>query len=183
MAGRTGAVSLRIPLTPDQTLQTEFHEIERRLRKLEKATGVQAGSSRVLISGSSGGGTTNLQPIYDRLNALEDAINAIPDPVTNDFGGVGPTSAHGLVPAPGVPEPPTGVAGHVLLEDGTWGFALRGLVLVATSGEQTDPPFDVVTILGGLHVAGSVEAGEFVGKIAPLGYLACNQDELTYAGL
>ena len=139
-------MSLRIPLTPDQTLQTEFHEIERRLRKLEKATGVGINSSRVLIAGSSGTGTVNLQPIYDRLNDLEAAIAGLPDPITTDFGGVGPASVHGLVPAPGTAVPPSGVAGHVLLEDGTWGFPFRGLIQVATSGEQTAPPYDLIDI-------------------------------------
>jgi hypothetical protein len=144
-------MSLRIPLSPDQTLQTEFHEIERRLRKLEKATGVTAGSTRVLIAGSSGTGVVNLQPIYDRLNDLEDAINGIPTPVTNDFGGVGPSSVHGLVPAPGVALPPTGVAGRVLLEDGRWGEPFRGLIGVATPGDETEA-VDVVDINAGLHV-------------------------------
>ena len=170
-------MSLRIPLTPDQTLQTEFHEIERRLRRLEKATGVGINSSRVLIAGSSGTGTVNLQPIYDRLNDLEAAIAGIPDPITTDFGGVGPASVHGLVPAPGTAVPPSGVAGHVLLEDGTWGFPLRGLVQVATSGSQIDPPYDVLSIQSALSIVG-IASGTFTGFFVPTGYLACNQDEL-----
>jgi hypothetical protein len=152
-------LSLRIPLTPDQTLQTEFHEIERRLRKLEKETGTSAGSSIRIVNTGGGTGAVNLQPIYDRIKAIEDNINNLPSPITSDFGGVGPSSVHGLVPAPGVPQPPTGVAGHVLLEDGTWGFPFRGLVSVVTSGAQTDPPYDVVDIATGLSV-GNVQAAD-----------------------
>jgi hypothetical protein len=162
-------VSLRIPLSPDQTLQTEFHEIERRLRKLEKATGVTAGSSRVLISGNSGAGAVNLQPIYDRLNDLESAINAIPDPVTNDFGGVGPAAVHGLVPTPGLLVPPTGIARHVLLEDGTWGFPFRGLVQVVTSGSQTDLAYDVLDINAALHLISMSAADITCGNFTVLG--------------
>jgi hypothetical protein len=157
-------VSLRIPLSPDQTLQTEFHEIERRLRKLEKTTGVTAGSSRVLIAGPSGTGVVNLQPIYDRLNDLEAAINGLPAPVTNDFGGVGSGAVHGLVPSPGIYAPPAGIARHVLLEDGTWGFPFRGLVQVVTSGAQTDLPYEVLDINAGLHAfylsVGVLEVGD-----------------------
>jgi hypothetical protein len=153
-------LSLRIPLTPDQTLQTEFHEIERRLRKLEKTTGVTPGGSvRIVTSGGSSGTTVNLQPIYDRLNDLESAIANLPEPVNNDFGGVGPSSVHGLVPAPGVPQPPTGEAGHVLLEDGSWGFPFRGLISVATSGEQTSPPYDIVDVTAALQ-AQTISAGD-----------------------
>ena len=98
-------MSLRIPLSPDLTLQTEFHEIERRLRKLEKATGTSAGSSVRITTTNTGAAVVNLQPIYDRLNVLEETLANLPEPVTNDFGAVGAASFHGLVPAPGVPIP------------------------------------------------------------------------------
>ena len=151
-------MSLRIPLTPDQTLQTEFHEIERRLRKLEKATGVGINSSRVLIAGSSGTGTVNLQPIFDRLNDLEAAIAGLPDPITTDFGAVGPTSVHGLVPAPGVTEPPPGVAEHVVKEDGEWGFPFRGLVQVLSPGTASGTGSDSLNVEGSLGVNGDLSA-------------------------
>jgi hypothetical protein len=162
-------MSLRIPLSPDQTLQTEFHEIERRLRKLEKATGVTAGSSRVLIAGNSGTGVVNLQPIYDRLNDLEDALAGLPAPVTNDFGGVGSGAIHGLVPSPGIYAPPTGIARHILLEDGTWGFPFRGLVQVVTSGSQTDLAYDVLDINAALHLISMSAADITCGNFTVLG--------------
>lgn len=184
-------MSLRIPLSPDQTLQTEFHEIERRLRRLEKRTGVSAGSTTIQVLGG-GVGVTNLQPLITRIEALEAVVAAIPDPDDFDidvFGAVGPSSATGIVPEPGVVEPPEGLETHVLLEDATWGYPLRGLVMVATEGSQTDPPYDVVDIHGGLHTGG-VSAGEIVaGKVIVLGplvlagYIACSEDELTLAGL
>ena len=180
-------MSLRIPLSPDLTLQTEFHEIERRLRKLEKTTGVTVGgttSTRLLVSNSTTTGTVNLQPIYDRLNDLENAVANLPEPITTDFGGVGVASVHGLVPAPGTAQPPTGVAGHVLLSDGTWGFPFRGLVQVATSGTESDPALDVITILGGLSVLGSVQASELVVSVIHTpGWMACCDDELSLRGL
>ena len=146
-------MSLRIPLTNDQTLQTEFHEIERRLRKLEKATGVTV-SQTVLRTSTSSSSGVNLQSVYDRLTALEAAVTALGSFGIDDlpdFGGVGATEARGLVPTPGFAEPPTGVAQHLLTESGEWGFPLRGLIGVSTSGEQTDPPSDVVNINAALH--------------------------------
>lgn len=160
MAGRRGTLTLRIPLSKDQTLAVEFHEIERRLRKLEKATGTGSNATvRIIQSGGSGGTTVNLTPIIARLDALEATVGAIPDTDFDEFGGVGEESDHGLVPAPGTSEPPTGVAQHLLTEDGTWGFPLRGLIGVATSGEQDTPPYDVVNIQAGLSAA-SIVAGD-----------------------
>lgn len=152
-------MSLRIPLTPDQTLQTEFHEIERRLRKLEKGLGVTAGPSSVIrVSGGGGGTSVNLQPIYDRLDVIETTLlDLAAAPAIANYRVVGTSSAAGLVPDPGTSEPPTGVAQHVLTEDNEWGFPLRGLIGVATSGEQTDQPNDIVNVHSGLHV-GSVTA-------------------------
>jgi hypothetical protein len=147
-------VSLRIPLSPDQTLQTEFHEIERRLRRLEKRTGTTAGNTTIQVLGGGAAQPVNLTSILNRLDALEAALAAIPDPDEFDiavFGAVGTSSATGVVPAPGVPLPPTGVAQHLLTENATWGFPLRGLIGVATPGTQTDPPYDVVTLSAGLH--------------------------------
>lgn len=186
-------MSLRIPLTSDQTLQTEFHEIERRLRKLEKTTGVTV-SQTVLRSSGTSSGTVNLGPIYDRLTALETALVALGSFGIDDlpdFGGVGATEARGLVPTPGFAEPPTGVAQHLLTESGEWGFPLRGLIGVSTSGEQTDPPYDVVDLSAGVHIAGPVAVGELLVSMArvvgllliPGGTLATCEDDLSVAGL
>lgn len=154
-------MSLRIPLTNDQTLQTEFHEIERRLRKLEKATGVTV-SQTVLRTSTSSSSGVNLQSVYDRLTALEAAVTALGSFGIDDlpdFGGVGATESRGLVPTPGYAVPPTGVAQHVLTEDNEWGFPLRGLIHVGTSGEQTDPPYDVVSIDAAVQ-AGHLQVGD-----------------------
>ena len=148
-------MTLRIPLSPDQTLQTEFHEIERRLRKLEKAVGQTAGGTTVRVIGSGNGAGVNLQPLVDRITALENAVAGLGGTTPDDLpelGPVGPEAQAGIAPDPGIAEPPTGVAQHLLTEDATWGFPLRGLIGVVTSGEQTDPPYDVVNLLAGLTV-------------------------------
>lgn len=184
-------MTLRIPLTKDQTIPVEFHEIERRLRKLEKATGTATSSTvRIIQSGGGSAPTVNLTPIISRLDALEAAVAAFPDTDFSEFGGVGEESDHGLAPAPGTSEPPTGVAQHLLTEDGTWGFPLRGLIGVATSGEQTDPAEDVVNVAAGLHVSGNLSASKVVtrdvvvlGFLLPNGVLVTSEDELSVAGL
>ena len=173
-------MSLRIPLTSDQTLQVEFHEIERRLRRLEKTTGTQATSNTTVQF--VGGGVTqkvDLKPITDRLDALEDAVTDLADPasVIGDFGGVGSTASRGLVPTPGVPSPPTGVAQHLVTESGSWGFPLRGLMGAVTSGSHTDIATDVIGITSSLTIAGTAY-GVFSGIWVPSGYFACNQDEV-----
>ena len=185
-------MSLRIPLTSDQTLQTEFHEIERRLRKLEKTTGVTV-SQTVLRSSGTSSGTVNLGPIYDRLTALETALVALGSFGIDDlpdYGLVGATETRGLVPTPSFAEPPTGVAQHVLTEDNYWGFPLRGLIGVSTSGEQTDPPYDVVDVAAGMHVSGPIAVGEIligtarvIGYLIPNGTLATCEDDLSISGL
>ena len=155
---RASAMSLRIPLTRDQTLQTEFHEIERRLRKLEKRTGLEAGgASRVTVLGSSGAGSVNLTPILQRIEALEDLVATLPTEIYQDFGGVGATSNHGLVPAPGTSQPPTGVGQHLLTESGTWGFPHRGLTHVVTPGDENSGS-DTVNVLGNLTALGTISA-------------------------
>lgn len=158
-------MSLRIPIN-GQTAQVEFHEIERRLRRLERATGTSQGvGSRVTVIGSSGGGTVNLTSILARLDALEDAIANLPPPVTyQDFGGVGATSRRGLVPAPGTASPPAGVSQHLLTEDGEWGFPFRGLMDVTTSGETEAA--DALDVLGGLAILGNLSAND--GSLAGL---------------
>ena len=186
-------MSLRIPLTSDQTLQVEFHEIERRLRKIEKGLGVNAGSTSVIrVSGGSGGtSTVNLQPIYDRLDVIETTLlDLAATPAIVDYRVVGASSAAGLVPDPGVSEPPTGVAQHVLTEDNEWGFPLRGLIGVATSGEQTDLPYDVVDVSAALHVEGPLSVADMlvvtarvIGLLIPSGTLATCEDDLSIAGL
>lgn len=148
-------MSLRIPLTSDQTLQVEFHEIERRLRRLEKATTSETTSIRVI--GSGGTGAADLTSIYNRLAALEAAV-ALEVP---NLGPVGLAAQAGLAPSPGLGLPPTGVAQHLLTENATWGFPFRGLIGVETSGEQTDPPYDVVNLQAALTV-GHVSAGNIV---------------------
>jgi hypothetical protein len=158
-------MALRIPLSPDQTAQVEFHEIERRLRRLEKTLGTNASQgSRITVFGSSGGGSVNLTPILARITALEDAVANISPTTYQDFGGVGATSSRGLVPEPGVPEPPTGVAQHLLTESGEWGFPLRGLIGVATPGDETvgsdTVNLEANLIATGKVVATSLEASE-----------------------
>jgi len=149
-------VTLRVPLGGDQTLQVEFHEIERRLRALE---GKVLGVSRPGVTSTLtviGGAATNLQPIEERLSSLETIVAELEANPEVDvsaipvFGAVGSTSAKGLVLEPGQREPPTGLAEHVLKEDATWGFPYRGLVRVATPGTQTEPPSDVVNVHGSL---------------------------------
>lgn len=153
-------MTLRIPLTKDQTLQTEFHEIERRLRKLEKATGTASSSTvRIIQSGGGGSTTVNLTPIIARLDALEATVAAIPDTDFSEFGGVGETSDRGLVPAPGTSLPPTGIAQHLLTESGEWGFPLRGLIDVVTPGDATSAA-DILDIQGSLVVVGHLSAGD-----------------------
>jgi len=184
-------MSLRIPLTSDQTLQVEFHEIERRLRKLEKATGTTASTSIIRVSGGGGGSTVNLQPILDRLEALELQVAEIPvDEEVPDFKPVGSTAANGLVPSPGTAEPPTGVAQHVLTEDNLWGFPFRGLVEVTTPGDETGDGSDTLDVDGSLHVAGGLSTHRIMavnvvvlGALILPGYLACCEDDLSVAGL
>lgn len=159
-------MSLRIPLAREQTTPVEFHEIERRLRRLERATGTGVGpNTRVTVIGASGGGTVNLTSILARIEALEDYISTLPNPIETyqDFGGVGATSNHGLVPAPGTSEPPDGLAQHLLTESGTWGFPHRGLLHVVTPGDETSGS-DTVNMQGNLTALGTlsgyaVEAG------------------------
>jgi hypothetical protein len=146
-------MSLRIPLGVDQTTQVEFHEIERRLRKLERAVGQAAGNTTVRVIGSGNGSAgVNLQPLLDRITALENAVAGLggSDDLP-ELGPVGSEAQAGIAPDPGIAEPPTGVAQHLLTEDATWGFPLRGLVGVETSGEQTEPPYDVVNLNAALH--------------------------------
>jgi len=158
-------VSLRIPLTSDQTLQVEFHEVERRLRRLEHRTGVTVAGSVTTIQtfGSGGNGSApNLNPILARLDAIETALANLPEMDDIDFpvfGGVGGTSSSGAVPEPGTHLPPTGVADHVLKEDATWGFPLRGLVQVTTPGDTTFAA-DNVNVLGSVGLAGDLSADE-----------------------
>ncbi len=187
-------MSLRIPLGSDQTLQVEFHEIERRLRRLERASGVSPAGGPNLIfnstSSGSGGTAINLQPILDRLTALETALSLISTTNPPDYGAVGASARNGLVPTPGLAEPPTGVAQHVLTEDNFWGFPFRGLIGVATSGEQTDLPYDVVDVSAALHVAGPFSVADLlvgtarvIGYLIPSGTLATCEDDLSIAGL
>jgi hypothetical protein len=184
-------MALRIPLTPDQTLQTEFHEIERRLRRLERATGTSVGTTNLRVIGG-GSGTVNLQPILDRLDALEQQVADMGDPASEipDFGAEGPTAMRGLVPSPGSPTSPTGISGQVLISNATWGYPFRGLVSVVTSGDQTDPAIDVLCIEAGLQVGGSLHAANIVardvnvfGYLKVNGVLACSEYELSLAGL
>jgi len=181
-------VSLRIPLTPDQTLQVEFHEIERRLRRLEKAQGNAASGSVRIVSG--GGSTSvDLTSIYARLDALEAGIIGVDD--IPNLTGVGSAAQKGLAPSPGLAEPPTGVAQHLLTEDATWGFPLRGLIGVSTSGEQTDLPYDVVDVLAALHVTGPLSVADLLSitvRVTGLlliqgGTLATCEDDLSVSGL
>ncbi len=146
-------------------------------------------ASRVTVIGSSGAGSVNLTPIIARIEALEDFIANLPSQTFNDFGGVGGSANRGLVPTPGTSEPPTGVAQHLLTESGEWGYPLRGLIGVVTSGEQSDPAADVVALQAGLH-AGNVSAGLITAKdVLVYGYLklsgvlSCSEDELSVAGL
>lgn len=182
-------MSLRIPLAPDQTLQTEFHEIERRLRKLERATGVSVVTT---IRVAGGGGSTpvvNLAPLIARIEALEAAIGEVDLDDLPNLGPVGPTAQKGLAPSPGLYAPPTGVAEHVLTEDAVWGFPVRGLMQVVSSGDETVSE-DRLAVLGSLHLNGGLSADEIVGRkvtiLGPLivsGYLATSEDELSVAGL
>jgi hypothetical protein len=151
-------MALRIPLTHDQTLQTEFHEIERRLRKLETAA-AKIGTNSSVILGSGGTGSPSLGSVYARLTALEQALAALGAVTVPELGPVGASAQAGIAPDPGLYAAPTGVAEHVLKEDATWGFPFRGLVQVGTSGEQTQPPYDVLNVFGGLQV-GDVTAAD-----------------------
>jgi hypothetical protein len=167
-------LSLRIPLTKDQTLQVEFHEVERRLRRLEKGLGVTPGGSVVRVASTTGGGSgsASLGSITARIEAIEAAIASLPT-ISDipDFGPVGGSASRGLVPSPGTAEPPTGVAQHVLTEDNDWGFPLRGLIGVATPGDET-AACDVVNVNASLHVAGALSVdGVICNDIAISGTL------------
>lgn len=184
-------MSLRIPLTKDQTLQTEFHEIERRLRKLERATGTAVGHTTVQVIGGGGGvSISDFRTVIERIENLEELVAGIGDPSEiPDFGNVGPAALRGLVPSPDTPLAPEGVAQHVLTEDNNWGFPFRGLVQVVTSGEQSDPPNDVLSIQASVNT-GNLSAGEIhTSNVTVMGYLklrgtfATCEDDLSVAGL
>jgi len=149
-------MTLRVPPRADQTIQTMVQETERRLRRLEQRLGTRSEGATTIIrtvGGSSSVSMADLTAINERISALEQTVadfisdSGVDVPV---FGGVGLTSRRGLVPEPGVRTPPTGLASHVLVEDATWGYPFRGLIRVATSGEQTEPPFDVLNVHAGL---------------------------------
>lgn len=186
-------MTLRVPLGGDQTLQTEFHEIERRLRKLEKGVLGPTRSSSLntlqIIGGGSNSTPVDLSQINARLSALENELANLTDPeegTLSVFGGVGPSASQGLVPDPGTAEPPTGVGAHLLVEDSTWGFPFRGLAGVATSG--SDKAQDVLALSAGLHVAHDLSSGNLVTGDADIeGQLryraicgSCNGDEINW---
>ena len=182
-------MSLRIPLAPDQTLAVEFHEIERRLRKLERETGVSSVST-IRVTGAGSSVPVNLSGILARLAALEAAIGTVDVDSLPNLGPVGAGAQKGLAPSPGLALPPTGVAQHLLNEDAEWGFPLRGLVDVSTSGEHTDSPYDVVNVSAGVHVSGPVSFGDVfaqtvrvMGYLIPSGILVTCEDDLSIAGL
>ena len=182
-------MSLRIPLAPDQTLSVEFHEIERRLRKLERETGVSSVST-IRVTGGGSSAPVNLSGIYARLEALEASLGEIDVDDLPNLGPVGDAAQKGLAPSPGLAEPPTGVAQHLLTEDAVWGFPFRGLVGVSTSGEHTDIPYDVLDVLSGVHIGGPVSVGELLvntarvaGYLIPSGILVTCEDDLSVAGL
>jgi len=181
-------LSLRIPLTNDQTLQTEFHEIERRLRKLEKSLG-RGGTTTILSMGGGGGGnvlaapTVDLSQIEDRLSTLEtivDGLDAVTIPV---FGPVGTNASSGIVPSPEQSDPPSEIADQYLQEDTTWSFPLRGLVFNATNGVADIDTHEVVDLHGGLHV-GAVSASDVMtGDLHVFGSLFYEQqtwDDLRF---
>lgn len=153
-------MALRIPLTPDMTLQTEFHEIERRLRKLEKVTGTASNSTTIKVVGG-GGGAVDLSAIYSRLAALESAV-AQPVDLSGlaEFQPAGDGSSKGLVPAPDEAAPPTGLADQYLEEDGTWSWPFRGLFNVATQGNENGYGGDTLNLLGSLGILGNFSAQE-----------------------
>lgn len=150
-------MSLRIPLTKDQTLQVEFHEIERRLRKLEKSVGERVGSTTVYVSGSTAvprpGGTVDTTGLIARIEALELLVAGLSEPTeTPVFKGTGDFAAKGLVPEPDIHEPPTGIGEQYLEEDATWSFPYRGVVQLTTPGDAT-------SATDNLHVSGSLTVG------------------------
>ena len=159
-------MALRIPLSPDMTLQTEFHEIERRLRRLERNLGTGAGESHItVVAGSSGGGpqpaaAVDLSAIYARLDALEDTVATLDTASIPVFMPAGSSSAQGIVPDPGNAAAPVGLEEHLLKEDATWGFPLRGLVKVAKGTDDVTTLREVLDVLGGLHVAGDLTAAD-----------------------
>lgn len=161
-------MTLRIPLTQDQTLQVEFHEIERRLRKLEKSLGRDSTTASIrVVAGGSGTDTVNpsdLAALEARLAALEAAVLDLETELPPEFGAVGSESAAGIVMDPGVPMPPTGLAEHVLKEDATWGFPFRGLVQVTTPGDETDKGTDAVNIEGTLTVNADLSAHDIEAR-------------------
>lgn len=196
-------MTLRVPPGTDQTVQTAIHEAERRLRRLEKQIlgigprGPASTETTIIRSvGGSSGGTVQL---LNRIQELEKTVAEIiansggDDGLTLDdiptLGPVGPSATRGLAPDPGLPEPPTGLASHVLVEDATWGYPYRGLVRVATRDDDTETGHDVVQVSGGMivlgEVTGDVTAGDLhiTGIQYPTGYLACFDEELTQAGI
>lgn len=157
-------MTLRIPLTQDTTLRTTMEEIERRLRKLEKRTGVSpaVGNTTVQIIGNSGSGLT-INNLIQRIEALEEALENVPQDAEDlgitVFGGAGPSAHEGLVPSPEVHASPDGITQAVLTEDATFEIPHRGLVQVVTPGDETVGA-DKLELQGSLHIAGDLSANK-----------------------
>lgn len=164
-------MSLRIPLTPDQTMQVEFHEIERRLRKLERQIGKGTGGDTYISV--SGGGLTggrvpstpttitehDMELLLDRVAVLEDAVANLDTSEVPVFKEAGPGAARGIVPSPEAVTPPTGMTAEYLEEDATWSYPYRGLIHIATAGDETIGT-DILNVAGALHVAGDLTAAD-----------------------
>jgi hypothetical protein len=108
------------------------------------------------------GGSGSTVQLLNKIQELEKTVAEIiassggDDGLTLDdvpnLGPVGPSATRGLAPDPGLRQPPTGLASHVLVEDATWGYPYRGLIRVATGDDDTFGR-DVINVHGGIHAS------------------------------
>lgn len=137
-------MSIRIPRGTEYDsvdTQAAFRDIEQQLEELKR------GNAPVST-------TTGADPeLLARIERLEGLLHFNSDKHT--FVGSGPQSSAGLVPSPGV----TADSESVLLENGSWGYPVRGLVRAVTTlgavGDQ-QAGSDVVDVLGNLAVLGDI---------------------------
>ena len=152
-------MSIRIPKGVDVDTYNAFRDIEQALEELKQRPAASE--------------PPDVDALISRIEQLERKPGVDSDKDT--FVGSGPQSGVGLVPSPG------GTADNeaVLLENGTWGYPLRGLVRAVTKdgavGEQQSGA-DVVNVLGHLSVLGGLSADSLLVReliadsiIAPTG--------------
>src|SRR3990167_8060702 len=134
-------MSIRIPKGVDVDTYNAFRDIEQALEELKRRPAV--------------GEPPDVDTLISRIEQLERKPGVDSDKDT--FVGSGPQSGVGLVPSPG------GTADNeaVLLENGTWGYPVRGLVRAVTKDGEVggvQQGADIVEVLGLLNVLGPLSA-------------------------